>query len=109
MGRSTQFIGLTAKAAQLVADLEPAESDTQTMGMFEEKIGLRRWHCKSLTKRGKWVREKVQIVPWSSGPMIFTCLEIEAQNGSKCECMEWICDPRMKGREFDYEEGAYYV
>ncbi len=113
MSRSTQFIGLTQEAKQVVESLEEVESDTSTFGMFEEKIPLRKWEYPpsfgKLGWNGKWIiREKVQRVQWSSGPMIFTCLEIEEENDNKYECFQWICDPRVKCG-VDYEQGTYYV
>lgn len=112
--RCTQFIGLTATAEAFVEDLEHLPSDTETGGMFEDEvIELRRWKMPvplddDRTVR-RCIREKVQMVPWSSGPMIFTCLEIDwghhrdfpedEENPYRSECFQWIMDPTL-GKEF---------
>lgn len=112
--RETQFIGLTAAAEAFVKDLEPLPSDTEILGMFEEEvIPLRRWKLHPPLadehRVGQCVREKVQMEPWSSGPMIFTCLEIDwgvhedfpedIGESNHSECFQWIMDPTL-GREF---------
>jgi hypothetical protein len=112
--RTTQFIGLTAAGEAFVKDLRQLPSDTVTSGMFEEEIPLRRWEIHPLLanedRRGQCIREIVQMEPWSSGPMIFTCLEIdwgwhedsqleESGEGNKTDCFQWIQDPTLS-REF---------
>jgi hypothetical protein len=98
--RTTQWIGLTANAKVFVGNLEILESDTYAIGMFEEEIPLKKW----VTPQGKIVREVVQTAPWSSGPMIFTYLTIDGEKK-----YQWIEDISMKGREYDYETGLFYV
>jgi hypothetical protein len=110
--RSTQFVGLTKVAEDFVKDLEQLESDHSTSGMFEEEIPLRKWvlhpKIKSWGREGECIREVVQTVPWSSGPMIFTCLEVDHGNGAKIEFFEWINDPTCEA-EYDPEGGRMWV
>ena len=47
--------------------------DAREVGMHDDGPMLDKYKLKS----GKWVREVVQAVPWSSGPCIFLCLEDE--------------------------------
>jgi len=44
-------------------------------GMFEDGPHLQEY----TTTEGKKVREVVQAAPWSSGPVIFLCLEIDGE------------------------------
>ena len=90
--RMTQFVGLSEKAEKFLEDkavkvpankcphcggitqyrIDRKEYD-KTFGMFEEEIPL---HEYELTNGEMW-REVVQAAPWSSGPVIFLCLEDE--------------------------------
>ena len=45
----------------------------KTHGMFQEEIPLYEY----VLENGETLREIVQAEPWSSGPVIFTCLENE--------------------------------
>lgn len=115
MSRETQFIGLTRLAEEFVKDLEALPSDTSTSGMFGEKIPLSCWKLPDTEKfkhanerEGSCIREKVQATPWSSGPMIFTCLEIDFGNDAKVDVLQWIDDPRVKG-EVDKGQGRFWV
>jgi len=112
MSRSTQFIGLTRDAEEYVKNLEPMESDTNALGMFEE-IPLRKWKIPEQFKYSQerpnaCLREVVQASPWSSGPMIFTCLEADFGNGAKSKFLEWISDPRVED-EVDQKNGKFWV
>lgn len=139
MSRSTQFIGLT-KAAQDYIDsfnlkdnlryLEQKNNDKDlfwekrsTFGMFEEDIPLRTWRRFSpKSNKDILIREIVQATPWSSGPMIFTCLEIDWGNGehwdspgdekfdgtSPSQCFQWVDDPTVEN-EYDLETGHMWV
>jgi hypothetical protein len=97
--RSTQFVGLTKVAEDFVKDLEQLESDHSTSGMFEEEIPLRKWvlhpKIKSWGREGECIREVVQTVPWSSGPMIFTCLEVD--HGSMIQLAKQNMIPKAGG------------
>jgi len=70
MSRSTQYIGLTKEAKKIVKSFVPVvESRNWTCGMFGEEVPLGEWFDGE-----SYVREEVQLDPWSGGPMIFTCL-----------------------------------
>lgn len=109
MARSTQVVGLTSKADIFVGNLQQVESDSHTVGMFGEKIELRKWKYKH-----GFVREVLQDSPWSSGPMLFYCLEIDWCNGAKHQCFQWVVDPTLGDDsveivEIDYMAGTYWV
>ena len=107
MSRSTQFIGLPTRATEFIESLEELESDTQTFGMFGETIPLRRW--KYGDRDTPCIREIVQATPWSSGPMIFTCLEIDFGNGGTSgKVLQWIQDPRVT-REISEDYNSMWV
>lgn len=72
MSRSTQFIGLTDDARAFVGGLEAIGRYVGAHGMFGEDIELGQWRDAD----GNRYREVVQADPWSSGPCIFTCLEM---------------------------------
>lgn len=105
MSRSTQYIGLTQAALDFVEQCQELPSELCTYGMFDEEIPLRRWAmhpviAKDYPERGGMeIREVQQEVPWSSGPMIFTCLELDWGNGGTSKAFEWVHDPTL-GREF---------
>lgn len=94
--RCTQFMGLSDEAVQFIEDNvqisdlvtcptclhvtggEPVKRvyDTKTgraAGMFEDGPNLHEYTLKT----GEVVREIIQCVPWSSGPMIYLCLRDE--------------------------------
>ena len=114
MSRETQFVGLTQAAQDFVADLQALPSASSTTGMFDEEIPLRQWEMHPsfridlLPDREMCVREVVQEVPWSSGPMIFTRLELDWGNGATSSVFEWIHDPTVEG-EVDYGLGRCWV
>jgi hypothetical protein len=115
--RTTQFIGLTRKAHDFVQNLKQLDSDTHTCGMFGEEIPLRKWESPPEfhvsypnDKRIPVIREVVFATPWSSGPMIFTCLEFDYLNGGKTEFFQWVTNPLLKGgQEYDEEIGELWV
>lgn len=76
MGRTTQFVGLTASAAAFTETLEATGRYVGAHGMFGEDIELGQWRDAD----GNTYREVVQADPWSSGPCIFTCLEMRWAN-----------------------------
>jgi len=91
--RMTQFIGLSEKAREFLQNkckldtvqifrngvlqkewTEPVREKWGTLfGMFEEEIPV----FKYFLKDGSILKEVEQASPWSSGPVIFTCLEDE--------------------------------
>jgi hypothetical protein len=110
--RETQYIGLTKLAEDYVSNLKELESDTSTFGMFDEDIPLRRWEMPEdykYNREGECIREVVQATPWSSGPMIFTCLEFDFGNGGKVIFCQWIDYPNIKDQECDREKGMFWV
>lgn len=133
MGRSTQVIGLSGRAEALLDHVfgkqwPPARRYELVPGMFGRADGfwLREWEVPvgPLNEYGNAVliREVVQGVPWSSGPMFFTCLELVlkgkelADDGSlRDSCtriLEWVLDPlvELEGRDqYDYATGRYWV
>lgn len=109
MSRSTQFIGLNDFAMDYVKDKYEILSDNYTYGMFDEKIRLRKWQYVNKHGHIVTINEVVQCELWSSGPMIFTCLEETISNGTVIEQIcAWIRDPSIQC-ELDYETGRYYV
>ena len=118
--RTTQYIGLTKAAQDFLADYcQPIETTNSTSGMFGEDIPLGEWvvikdweavkmrNSKSFI--GLKVTEEEQCTPWSSGPMIFTNLDIHYENGTVGEdFFSWIDDPTVLG-EFDSATGRMYV
>lgn len=118
MSRSTQYIGLTKKAQEFVSNLKPIQENNFTTGMFDEEIPLGSWEH---PEKGI-VREVVQMEPWSSGPMIFTCLawdfgnKVEIIEGKEqfvrddsVTMFEWVNNPEVKDMEVDYEKGECWV
>lgn len=98
--RMTQFVGLTQAACKwldIACKKEPAvvcnscgavvreklksTVYSKTYGMFEEEIPLHQYE----TLGGSIVREVVQAIPWSSGPVIFLCLEFPQSRDRICE------------------------
>jgi len=90
--RMTQFVGLRPEATEFLdknAEQQIAETCphchqptrhkpsrevyTKTDGMFGEEIPLHEYALRN----GETWREIVQAEPWSSGPVIFLCLEDE--------------------------------
>lgn len=141
MSRTTQFIGLNEAATRYVKNLKSLESDLSTSGMFDEKIPLQRWVMPDDAHTGKGertlsgddgqlqpcIREVVQTVPWSSGPMIFTCLAFDYGNTLNSlnsnavtddrfipnysnKAFEWVTDPSIgKNVEYDQVTGRMWV
>lgn len=110
--RTTQYIGLTADAQKFVKNLLSVKSKKFAEGMFGEKIPLGRWEWPGTTRK-RYLQERVQAEPWSSGPMIFTCLEtIYISSDGKEEpaetIYEWVEDPLIKN-EYDEVRGRFWV
>ncbi len=76
MSRTTQFVGLTTAASSFTDTLEALDRYVGAQGMFGEDIELGRWR----DPYGNSYTEVVQDDPWSSGPCIFTCLEMRWAN-----------------------------
>ena len=93
--RCTQIMGLSEVAEQFLKDNhQPVTKECQTchhietvdakisvyasaedQGMFDDGPLLREY----ILKDGRAAREIVQAVPWSSGPCIFLCLEVDGK------------------------------
>jgi hypothetical protein len=111
--RSTQYIGLTRSAMDFIADYQRViKSENCTHGMFDEVVALGEWVSKHDGTKFWKIKEIVQFEPWSSGPMIFTCLVGFFHNDKTCEhpisVLGWVEDPRQQG-EFDCEKGTMWV
>ena len=114
MSRTTQYVGLNKKAMDYVSELVELSPDNHTTGMFGEEISLRKWELPRKWKNnraGECLREVEQVSPWSSGPVILTCLELDYGNGAKSKVLEWVADPTLEneGIETDYESGTYWI
>ena len=110
--RTTQYVGLTKLAEDFVKNLKELKSDTSTFGMFDEKIPLRKWETTEKFKhgrKGECIREVVQSVLWSSGPMIFTCLEFDFGNGGDATFCQWVVHPDIGDQEYDQKKGIFWV
>lgn len=99
--RTTQYIGLHHGATKYLVNngFKPIPTDNQTTGMFGEPVPLGEWN----NEQGAHIREVVQAEPWSSGPMIFTCLQRDGQ-----QLCKWEEDENISN-EFSYEDGKFYV
>ena len=120
MSRSTQFIGLTAKAREFVKDLQEEISDVVVQGMIDDEYLLGRWKAPEFVAHSyhpSYIQEVVQITAHSSGPMIFTCLLVIFKwDDPRCSddighIFEWIHDPTLKEKhlELDQETGSMWV
>jgi hypothetical protein len=116
MSRQTQYIGLNKYAEDYVENAVHVETYDMTTGMFGEPIKGRIFYMPE-DKYGNYdiLIEYVQDVPWSSGPMIFTCIEckfvhhkqgLDTFNDSY---FMWMIDPGLGSCECDYETGRYWV
>jgi hypothetical protein len=108
--RTTRFIGLNARARQLVSVLNKLESDTFTTGMHNEKIELGKWEAPpDHSLGGCIVREVIQYSGWSGGPFILTCLEADFGELSHRQMCQWVEDPSIIEQQFDQEQGTFWV
>jgi len=116
MSRSTQYIGLNDYAKDYVKNATSIEYYDMTKGMFDEIIKGKIYHMPIPEGPNKdlILKEVVQDSPWSSGPMIFTCLEeiLTKECGqiiSLGKYFQWMIDPSVKDREYAPATGRYYV
>lgn len=119
--RCTQPIGLTDEAENFITlnvKTTPEETCSEcnhttggelvkrvydasgSSGMFGDGPSLHEYELKD----GSKVKEIVQTAPWSSGPMIFLCLEDE--EGKRL--FEWKQDEDLKS-EVDQNAGTFWV
>jgi hypothetical protein len=113
MSRQTQYIGLIRQAMNFIADYQRVENSVNFIfGMFQEVVPLGEWVSKHDGTKFWKIKEVVQFEPWSSGPMIFTCLVGFFRNDKTCEhpisFLGWVEDPRMTN-EYDVEKGTMWV
>jgi hypothetical protein len=124
MSRTTQYIGLTNAAnswLKINALQETSKNFVMCYGMFDEDVLGVECDIKPLYNDNKinpvnkryFVREVEQDSPWSSGPMIFTRLElfIEKTSGqiiSLGYIFDWVKNPEVTN-EYDSEKGEYWV
>ena len=86
--RTTQFIGLTLEAQNFgdgLTDCSNLFPENVTFGMFDEEIPL----CSYRDPIGNIYHEKVQFTVWSSGPMIFTYLQLHLNNKVIVDMFKW--------------------
>lgn len=111
--RTDQFIGLTKKAQEFVKDLEELPNARKILeGAFGNNFELGAWEMPSKENspvEEYIIREILQASPWSSGPMFFTCLEVDFQNGARIQIYQWIDVLNYYGPEFDREKGEKCV
>ena len=95
--RETQIFGLTEEAHKFLEEnckrterkecptchnvtggqrIEEQYADESDLGMFDDGPKLDRYQLKD----GRTAKEVVQASPWSSGPCIFLCLEIDGKS-----------------------------
>ena len=117
MSRTTQYIGLNKFARDLVSEATSVVAYSMTTGMFDEDVEGNIYHLPP-DNHGNVImyKEVVQVVPWSSGPMIFTNLqEVMVKESGQTIVSEdicsWILDPSLGKNhiEVDYETARYYV
>jgi hypothetical protein len=100
MSRSTQYIGLTLAARKHVKSAIRTEKYEMTFGMFDESVFGTIYYMPD----GSILKEVGQVTPWSSGPMILTCLR--STSGEKL--FQWVEDREVYG-EVDCKTGRYWV
>jgi len=114
--RCTQFIGLNSYARKWLEkpNFTCIGKEEITTGIGNEPIYGTVWQGE-LPWGMVEVKEVVDKVPWSSGPMIFTCLKVfKLQEEGPMEVGEyfrWMADPSLEdeGKEYDEETGRYFI
>lgn len=76
MSRTTQFVGLTSAGTAFTETLEATGQHIGAHGIAGEDIEMGQWRDAD----GNEYREVEQVVAFSSGPCIFTCLEARWAN-----------------------------
>jgi hypothetical protein len=115
MSRSTQYIGLNKYALNYVKDAISVDTYKMTTGIASEPVygKIYQMPVPKGPNTGFVLKEIVQDVPWSSGPMIFTCLEatLTKECGQKIPMGKYFCwmiDPSVD-LEYDIDTGRYYA
>src|ERR1700761_5780168 len=108
MSRSTQYIGINKFAEDYVTQASKVETYEMTTGMFDEPVLGSIYYMPPPPGPNKALiaKEVVQVEPWSSGPMIFTHLQLTlvkecGQEINMGIAFSWMLDPSMAGSEFD--------
>ena len=107
MSLSTQYIGLNAKAMNFIKqnNLSPRYPNDNhsgdNIGMFDEDILFSSYN----SPNGDIYDEILQCSPWSSGPMLFTQLQLRGKGNIYCQ---WEEDPNCNG-EVNFSNSTYYV
>ena len=119
MSRSTQYIGLNNYALEFIKGAIKKKEIQIAVGMFDEPIiGYIYYMTPAKPNKEIFYTEVVQDMPWSSGPMVFTCLEqtLVKECGQRLidtECLffKWMIDPNLaqENLEYDIRTGRYYV
>lgn len=109
MSRSDQFIGLTKQGDIFEDMLERAGFVKSSYDICESAFDPYPVEG-SVYRLGPLIfREVLQVSPWSSGPMYFTCWQEENDKGKPVrQLYRWEEDPELK-TEFNYEAGTYWV
>ena len=105
MSRFTQYIGLTEKAREHVSMMKELSPNPEiTTGIADEPVPGGKWK----DENGTVWEEIVQAIPWSSGPMIFTCLVND--RGTK-RYFEWTEADynENNNQEYDQHKGIIYI
>lgn len=114
--RTTQYIGLTDQALDFLRRNGKLIKDVViTTGMFDEEVSGGVWELVAPKGPNKalYAKECVQMQPWSSGPMIFTCLELilvkdSGQEVKLSQIFQWVVNPEIQG-EFDQKKGQLWI
>ncbi len=72
MSRTTHLVGLTTSASAFTETLEATGQYVGAHGIAGEDIEMSQW--RDADDNEYW--EVTQTIPWSSGPCIFTCLDM---------------------------------
>lgn len=120
MSRSTQYIGLNDYAMDFLDKLAKSGAKFEHVeickGMFDEAVyGAKyTYDCRGGFANAQAIyTEELQASPWSSGPMIFTCLRYQlvkraGQTLDMGRIFCWMLDPSLRG-EVDRKSGRYWV
>ena len=122
MSRSTHYIGLTYDARSYIERLRNSGSiisESEVFlceGMSGESIYGKKWtvYPPPGPNVAEELLETVQTIVWSSGPMVFTCLQatLVKENGQLLTSDEpyfrWVLNPEIE-YEVDREKGHYFV
>lgn len=118
MSRTTQYIGLTDDAKEwLKAAVKVEVNPKMTLGMFNENVPGKIYHMPPPDGPNQELIavETLQHSSWSSGPMLFTHLEmfLIKESGQKLSngfAFSWVYDPAIPyDQEYDPIKGHYNV